>query len=101
MVGLSGILLDIIFTIGNLAFPVGLVRHCRMSICGGSRQPAGCLHVNNGACGRRATGHRTVSPPLSQWHHHRLLSHQHPYHQRQVLGCADAGKSCEGEAGSI
>ncbi len=101
MVGLNRILLDIIFPIGNLAFSVGLVRHRRWSIYGGSRQPDDCLSVNTGACGRRAIGLRFVSPPLTQRHHHRLLSHQHPYHQRQVLGRADAGKSCEGEAGSV
>jgi len=101
MVGLNRILLDIIFPIDNLAFPVGLVRHRKRPICGGSRQPDDCLPVNFGACGRRAISHCTVSPPLTQWHHHRLLSHQHPYHQRQVFGCADAGKSREGEAGSV
>lgn len=74
------ILLDIIFPFGNLVYPVGVVRYRRKPLCGGSRQPDDCLSVNVRACERRAIGRRTVSPPLTQRHHHRLLSHQHPCH---------------------
>lgn len=101
MVGVKRIVLDIIFPFGDLAFPVRLVRRRRRSICSGSRKPDDCLPVDFGACECRAIGHRTVSPPLTQRHHHRLRSHKHPYHQRQVFGCEDGDKSCEGEAGSV
>ncbi len=74
------ILLDIIFPFGNLANPVGVVRYRRKPLCGGSRQPCYRLSVNVRACGRSAIGRCTVSPPLTRRHHHRLPSHQHPYH---------------------
>ena len=101
MVGLNGILLDIFLTIGNLAFPVGLARHRSCSICGSSRQSHDCLPVDSEPCRRRAIGRRPVPPPLTPRHHHRLRSHQHPYHQRQFLDRADDSESGEGKAGSV